>query len=686
MPLPGPPAVVWALALLLWAGAAAILGEPLRATLSRWVGPWRNPSLIERLLLDFYLGGAVVYLVAAVPFGFFTAPVVLGLPVAAAAILLGRVFVRRRRGLDAGAFVRSLTTALRPTFLLVVASSLGLYALELAIAMEAGTGNTFDSGLLTTYTALLLHNHTIPLSFQPYASPSVLYPQGTTVWLGWAQLTYGLPPARTSLLVTPLFMGLAPLAAYVFGHRWFGSERAGTAFALTIAWLAPWTRMLVGGSNDFVVAFPLVLVLAAEATTWFRSPGPTVPEALGLGALTGYSAAINPVGAEWLLLALFVGVLVVRPRGAARVVDRVGRWAVVAVTSLVAIVPSLYVLVLGRSSPGFVPGAAAAPAGSPTGISGAQFLGSIDPFLFRPEDVQLSPVPELRAELALLLVAGLVLLLFLRRGSALDRYLAGFRQFVTLAALALVALLAVVFLASTGFAPAVDISAITSAGELSAWLFTVYVFVAALPLVLAAERFSGWLRRGPDRAAEEASEVRARPTSWRKTPFDPVRAVLPLGIALVIVVPGVVLTPTSLAPVLTKLYDDFGNVTSDDLSLLEYAGAHLPSGARVLIAPGSAADFLPGYADHVVLLYPLVPGFPWTNASYNLLVDELSNATLDARGRAAMASLDVGYILVTGNSTILWPAFSPRPLLADPASFPLLREYGDAYLFACVSP
>ena len=685
MPLPGPPAGAWALALLLWAGTAAILGEPLRALLSRWVVFWRSPSLIERGLLDFYLGGAVVYLVAAVPFGFFVAPLVFALPMAAAAVLLGTVLVRRRRRLDTETLVRSLSTWARPAQLLVLFSSLALYVLELAVAMPAGTGNTFDSGLLTTYTALLLEHHAIPLSFHPYASVSILYPQGTTVWLGWAQLVYGLPPARTSLLVTPLFIALAPLAAYVFGHRWFGSDRAGVALALAIAWLAPATRVLVGGSNDFVFAFPLVLILAAQAVRWFRGPTPSMAEAVGFGVLTGYSAAINPVGAEWLLLALFLGGVVVRVPNAARPLVRLGRWAVASVTALLGVVPSLYVLVLGRSSPGFVPGSAAAPAGAPTGISGAQFLGSIDPFLFRPQDVQLSPVPELRAELAILLVLGLALLLFVRSGGALDRYMTGFRRFAAFAAIALVALLAVVLLASTGFGPAVDVSAVTSAGEISTWLFTLYVFVAALPLVLAAERFSGWVRRRP-RSSTEASPPRFRSARRGATAFDTTRAVLPLAVALVIVVPGVVLTPTSLAPVLTRLYGDFGNVTSDDLALLEYAGSHLPPGARVLVAPGSAADFLPGYATNVVLLYPLVPGFPWTNASYNLVVDELSNATLDARGRAAMITLDVGYIIVTGNSTILWPAFSPRPLLAEPGSFPLLREYGDAYLFACVVP
>ena len=148
-----------------------------------------------------------------------------------------------------------------------------------------------------------------------------------------------------------------------------------------------------------------------------------------------------------------------------------------------------------------------------------------------------------------------------------------------------------------------------------------------------------------------------------------------------IVVPGVALTPTELPPVLSELYHDFGNVSAADFALLSYAGAHLPAGARVLIAPGSAAGFLPGYAPDLVLVYPLVPGWEWLNSSYRVVVSQLTNATLNATGVAALASLDVGYIIVTGNNTVLWPPFSPAPLLAEPGAFPLVWSEGDAYLF-----
>ncbi len=681
MDLPGPPGAVWALGLVLWAGVVALVGELLRALAARWIPSWRSLELLERFLLDFYLGGALLYLVAALPLGLFVAPVVLALPVAAAVGVVLLVVARGRSREIAEGIVRTVRPLARPTYGVVLVSALALYGLELAVALPVGTGNTFDSGLLTTYTGLLLHHHSIPLSFRPYASPAILYPQGTTVWLGWAQLTFGLPPARTSLLVTPLFFGLAPIGGFVFGRRTFGSDAAGLGMALLFAWLAPATRDLVGGSNDFVFAFPLVRLLAGQASRWFRSPAPAVSEAVGFGLLAGYSAAMNPVGAQWLFLALVIGGAVGRPRGYAVVAAWFSRWAVALGCALIGVLPSLYVLAQGRGSPGFVPGAVAAPAGEPTGISLAQFTGSLDPFLFRPTDTALSPIPALRLELAVLLVIGLGLVLLARRDSPLGRYLEGFRRFLLGAWVALVLLLAVLYAASYGFGPAVAVTAVTSGGEASTWVFTLYGMLAALPLVLALERFGGWLGRmrndGP--VPQGSPRPRRRRVSGA---FDPARAVAPLAVALLIVVPGVALTPPALPPFLSLLYHDLGNVSADDFALLEYAGTHLPAGARVLIAPGSAADFLPGYASDLVLLYPLVPGWPWANASYYLLVAELSHGALAARGEAALASLAVSDIVVTENNSVLWPTFSPAPFLADPTQFPLLFESGPAYLFA----
>lgn len=682
--IPGPGGAEWAVTLVVWAVLVAVVGELLRTLTARFVPLWQRPDPIERGLIDIFLGGALLYLIASLPWSAFVAPVVeLVFGVASVGVVVLAVRSARRPGWlrEMRAYLARL---LAPVHLAVLLSALALFVVELSVAVPVATGNTYDSSLLTLYTSLLLNHHGTTLSFAPYASTGLLYPQGTTVWLGDAQLLFGLPPARTALLVTPLFFGLSPLAGFVFGSRMFGRERAGLAVALVLAWVGTGTRGVVFGSNDFVFAFPLVLLLSGQAVVWTKPPLPRLGDVVGFGLLLGYSAALNPVGAEWLLLALPVVALLVRTRFSGQLRGWFVRWGVAVATSLVGIIPSLYVLGVGRSNPGFVPGATGPPAGSPTGITESQFFGAIDPFLFGSSDTGLSTVAALRLELAILIAAGLALLLVVGRDSALGRYLEPFRPFVAGAAAVQGVLLAVGWAASTGFGPAVDFMNISSSNELSIWLFTVYGLIAAVPLALAFERFAGWLRRAEASGARADFPAPAPRSGTGRSPSVAARAAVPLVIALIIVVPGVVLTPTALPPTLTGLYHDFGNVTSADFDLLEYAGSHLPSGARVLVAPGSAGQFLPGYCPDLVLLYPMVPGWRTVNASYERLVEDLPNATLGPSDVRALASLAVEYIVVTGNTTILWPAFSPRPFLSAPTVYPALFHQGDAYLFEVV--
>jgi len=679
--LPGPPAALAGVALVALAVAIALVGELVRRGTVRWVPLWQADEPVERFLLDLFLGGAVLYLLAAVPIGGFVAPVVLGLPVVATLALVGLGVIDRkgfRQAID-----RWSPRLLRFGPLLAVGTAAGLFAVELGAAAGAATGNTYDSTLLATYTALLLQHGSIPLTFRPSADVMILYPQGTTVWLGTAQLFFGLPAARTSLLVTPGFLALAPLGGYVLGRRLIGTDAGGVAVALVLGWLGPGTRALVGGSNDFAMAFPLVLLLAAQSTVAMSRERVRWGDAVGLGLLIGYSAAINPVGAEWLLPALLGMGLIGTPRARREAVAWVGRWAVTAGASLVAVIPSLYVLALGLRSPGFVPGAAASPSPQPVGISWPQWIGSIDPFLWKPNDVELAPIPAIRAELVVLLLAGTALLILVPSASAIGTYLGRFRRWVAAAYAGTVGWLLLLFAGHAGVPGATGLAQLSSGAELSLWVFTVYAVVASLPLVLLLERLAARSRPGPgppgSGSGVEGGAPRPRP--GRGVPV-PRSAWGPLLVALVLVVPGVVLTPTQLPPVLTTLYHDFGNVSAGDFALFDCAGAHLPAGSRVLVAPGSAAEFLPGYVPGIVLLYPLLPGWPWINASYSLLVSSLTNATMRPGFLPALESLRVEYIAVTGVSTTLWPAFSPAPLLADASQFPVVFHSGDAYLFA----
>jgi hypothetical protein len=649
--LPGPSGTVLVLGLLLLAAASATLGEAVRLVAVRWVASWRELEAVERGLLDFFLGGGVLYLLAALPIGAFSIATVIGLFFAGATGVVYTGF--RRFRLRPSAMRDLLLPLVRPAALVTFLAALALLVFEVWVALPVGTGNTYDSSLLTFYTARLISDHQLALSFLPSAPVGILYPQGTTAWLGTAQLLLGLPGARTTLLLTPLFFGMAPIGGFVLGRRLFSGDLGGLSVALLLALTASWTRVLVGGSNDFVFAFPLVLWLAAQSVGWMRTV-PSRADAVGFGLVLGYSAALNPMGAEWLAPALVLASLFTVPRFAGAPRRWFARWGTAVLVALVPLVPTWYVVGNGLASPGSVSGVGAR-AGVSAGVEFSRFVGWVDPYLFRPSDIWLSPLPVLRAELAILLTVGVALLLLAGRATLRARF-EPVRAFLAAGLLATIGLLAVDWIGSTGGRWSI-LAVLVSSQEASIWLFTFYTLLAALPLALFFE-WAVRANRRPDPSVRDSDRARDRRAARRQEGA----AALSVVLAIAIVLPGAALTPAQLPPVLTTLYQDFGNVSSADFDLLTYAGNHLPPEARVLVAPGSAGEFLPAYDPSAVLLFPMLPGVAQFNASYALLVRELTNGTLSSSGYDALRSLAVQYVLVTPANSVLWPAFSPAPL------------------------
>jgi hypothetical protein len=649
------------------------LGELLRRIGSRWVGLFRLTDPIERGLVDVYLAGAAFFILAAVPLPLFypATPAVL-LPAGALGLLAWLVWERSgHRGSCNPGVEWSIFRA--PWVWLLLGASALLFGIEVVSAAGAATGNTYDSSLYTTYVGLFEGGHTLPQSFQPVASGWIVYPQGTTVWLASAQSLFGLPPARTALLVTPLFLTLAPLAAYVWGRRWLGSIPAGVAVGLVFALVGSWTRVLVSGSNDFVFAFPLILVLWAWIPRCTTLGAGSWRDALGFGFLLGYSAALNPVGAEVTFLVLPLVALLALKSWRARLGLWAANWTTALAVAVALVVPSLAGIVRGSSSATSI-----VPGGGP-GISSGVFSGLVDPFLFRPTDVWLSPFPLLRAELALLLVAGAAILLVLP-GQLRYRW-EGARAGTAAIAVVLGVALASQLAPISGYAPFSWLGRVTNVSELSVLLFGVYAFVAAVPVasfleLVARERVpvSPAAAADPGPSPTPAGSGRPRPSAaaaW-STPFA-------LALCITLIVPGVVITTTDLPSYESTLYQQFGNVTAGDFDLLSWAGAHLPARSAVLVAPGSAAEFLPGYLPTVTLLYPM--GVAVNESAYGTLLIELEQGRLDAQGQNALRGLHVGYIAVTQQNNVLWRPFSPSPLLQQSAMFPLRFHEGDAYVF-----
>ncbi len=659
MALEGPTVALLAIELLALFAAVVALGEVVRSISSRVAPILRTLGAIERVVLDLYLGGALLYALAALPFGLFS-PLAVAALLALGVLALGVGLARRSHRLPRGP--RPLVAHLRRRGpeLVALGSALVLFLVEMAAVVGVGSGNTFDSSVLATYTGLLGLHHSLPLTFAPVATGWIAYPQGTTVWLGTVDAILATPPVATALLVTPLFLAAFPLAAYAFGLRLTGSRVSAAVLALFTALAAPWTREMAFGSNDFALAAPLVLILASWCPAWGGERGPALGDALAFGALAGYAAALNPVGPEWLFVvaAAFLALGVSSKRSMA---SRLRAYGTALAAALPWVTPSLYALAQEHT---------AAPAALASGgIGPNDLVGLVDPFLYGPGHPLLSPFPVLQVELSALLVVGAFLLL---HPEVRARVGDGLARLLLVGGLALAALLALGLLARGGVPGFPTLESLTSPGEESLLLFELYAILAATPLLWLAALSRG----GAATAPTVGGAAPARHTSL------PRRSAVVAGVvAALLLLPGAAVTGALLPGQLHASYVSFGNVTSSDEALLAWCADHLPSGAAVLVAPGSAAEFLPGYAPTLRVLEPMNGAAgPATATDYQLVVDQLIQGALNATGLKALHALGAEYVAVTQANSVLFEPFLAPPL--ERAGWPVLFAEGDAWLFA----
>jgi hypothetical protein len=680
-----PAAAAWlVLALPLYAGGFVLVGEALRRPLARFSSLLAATRPIERVLIDLYLGGALGLALAYLPFGVFY-PVTLPLLVAGAALAVGvelvylpgrrdTVLARTRR------FVRALT---RPGPAVAWAAGAALFVGELALAASASAGNTFDGSVLTFFASRLELTHHLPTSFLPSAPVPIAYPPGTTIYLAGAQELLGMAPAPAAPLLTSLFLGLAPIAGYALGERLVGRGSAGAGVALVLVLLGTYPRLVLAGHYDFLLALPLYLLLLGwTADLWASRRGPGWGDALAFGALAGVSATLNPTGAIWLFLVALAIPWFVAPR-IGRSVAWLARWAGGLALGIFFVLPQLLVALDPGGPRGGPRGAGPLGAGATAPALPAVLLGLLNPFQLGTGNLALSPIPEIELELALLLLLGALVLALGGNRSALG---AGRRRFgAVVFAGALVAAL-VVILAQAGqgsvYRPLELVAGVTSVYESSLLFLTLLTLIAAEPLIELLER----ARSGYESLCRASPRERASPRAGSRPPhpLDGTDTVLVVGLALLILVPGAVTTAAVVPGYAATTYRAFGNLSSGDLAMLAWGRDHLPAGARVLVAPGGAGEFLVGYAPKITLLYPMFGG-PFGNGSFRTLDRELQNGTLDAAGVRALDDLAVGFVVFTQPNSVLFPnAWEPGPFLgpAPPAGFVLAFHEQDAFVFA----
>jgi hypothetical protein len=642
-------------------------------------------SVPERVVGAFYAVGGLLFVLASIPLPLYSRSTLVGLLVLGVVALVIAWWREKWSSVRVfGAWIRSW-----PGVILVL-GTMGLLGLEVIAIGTHPFPNANDGSFQSLYVQLLLSGHTLPWTYEPYATIGIIYPAGATVWLSLPVLISGWPIYSAPVALPLFFLSFSTVGAYCWGERLggFGSQRGwqmGLLFAGFFGLIGSWPRLFVGGSYDFAFALPLFLTALGWLRPLVQQHVPGWASTAVFGAVLGVATSLS-VAVGQMLAALLVGYLLFFNRTLRAEAKRwLGRVVAIFGIGALFVTRSFLGLALWYSYPGHV----LSPIGNPPyapiavgpGPTSTSPVVDLDPFiLFKPK---VSPIPILSVELQILLAVGLI---FLTLWWTMPR--GRLRRWIDLEVVAGICGTTVVCFAftaalSTSTPPPVGTSLlvqVTSEYESSYLLYICYQAIALVPLIAAI----GYLRVRLDRSSTPPVELGPTRRRWRSR-LSGMRDRHGVGIALAVLMLvsfgiGAGVSVTQVPGYLQGHLDQLANVTPDDVNALEWAGNHLPSCSRVLAAPYSAAMFLNLFAN-VRLVFPAFPLS--TNLSYYIAVTNLTSGVYNNGTRLAMLQLGVTEVFVTGQTSVSYPPFVEAPLRGS-SDFTTLFVEGDAAIFLFV--
>lgn len=205
--------------LLFFLFCSSVLGEPWRLLIRKFTGLFKGLDFLRALLLDVYLGGFLLYVVAIVPLHLFNAVV---LYIITSVSIVAVSLLHRRRLKDVLLPALSHPTSLlkrRPSLelalvLVIFASS---FVIQTYPFNDLLLGSVRDTSIHSLFVQVLIENKQVPVTLEPYLSEGIIYPQGFTPMVAYSLLLLNYSPPQAVLFVTALFNILTVLGAYFLG-------------------------------------------------------------------------------------------------------------------------------------------------------------------------------------------------------------------------------------------------------------------------------------------------------------------------------------------------------------------------------------------------------------------------------------------------------------------------------------
>jgi len=196
-----------------------LIGEPLRKLFSKITDLTKNLDILQIFVLNIYLGGLLLYIIAIIPlslfhkdFVFFTTTSLSILSVALHRKKIVKLWSHlKNRQKPRGTFsFKNKISVLEKIFILIF--FLVSFWMQVAPLSNFVFGSVQDTSMHSLMVQVLLERSEIPTTVQPYLPEGMVYPQASHVLFGYASHTLGFIAPKAVFYVTPLFNALSPLS------------------------------------------------------------------------------------------------------------------------------------------------------------------------------------------------------------------------------------------------------------------------------------------------------------------------------------------------------------------------------------------------------------------------------------------------------------------------------------------
>jgi hypothetical protein len=654
--------------LLLLMISLIIIGEPIRVVFSKYFHFFKELDFLQISVLNVYLGGLALYLIAIFPLRFFNVNVVWAIIVMSGVlfIILHKEGLKKVKSLTRGSqeCVISLRNYLFENKIAVLQCSavFGMFLAGLWIQVVPLSsfifGSIHDTSLHSLFVQVMLENQGVPVTMQPYLSEGILYPQAAHVFFAYACLIFGYIPPEAIFHVTTLFQALTILSVYYLGKA-CSSRRLGVSLAFIFFCISRWPRLLTWGVNPYIIAFPIQFI-SLSFIPFLRGSGrennirDRVSSLLVIGVLLGYLAALH-LTLYIIAMATFT-VLIFIDMLRKHTLYGLRNLLIALGASLIPISLFIYRFVELYSYPGYNIGLP-----SDIIIAPAQYVNMLA-WLFLSDGI--SPYPPLVAIIIGLLIVSCIGL-YRKRGQ-----LDGLLNSVQLSLCLLIASLSLFLLFHLQYLLPQLSLVMGEAVRPTVSMYISWCFLIGIFNVILCDTLINNLRKRLARIVLPREHVLT----------NTIATVLALLVLSCIYSPFMYYTITHDTGYLVEGYGKFSVTTFDDYNLMLWMRDNLPKKSIILVNMYEPGMFIPSIS-HRKAIYPF--SLSQESHYYQQLIGAIQNGTMDSTMYDAMMQLNITYVYVGAQSGYRWDKnlkWDPQVFLSNP-NFDITKKIGNAYLF-----